>query len=240
MLSLESRSTRPKVELATNEPGNPMKQDVKNGKLRFFTYGDLPFNYGYMPRTWEHPAVVHHDTGAKGDSDPLDMVELSGEAHPHLCPCPCPVPPALPRRQGQRPWTPALTPPPTSPHTTLCSAEESIDQGRVVAVRVICVLALIDDGETDWKILCIRADHPLANQLNDVDDLERLMPGKIAAVHQRVTDPATPSLPFLPVMLFFLILGLSRCDWLARPDQAVIAAPPTASHSAPTLEPWNS
>ena len=39
-------------------------------------------------------------------------------------------------------------------------------------------LALIDDGETDWKLLAIDVNDPLAKSLNDIGDLEKLMPGE--------------------------------------------------------------
>jgi inorganic pyrophosphatase len=29
---------------------NPIKQDVKNGKLREYNYGDMVFNYGALPQ----------------------------------------------------------------------------------------------------------------------------------------------------------------------------------------------
>jgi len=45
--------TRRKFEVATKEPGNPIKQDEKNGKPRVFSKGDIFFNYGCFPRTWE-------------------------------------------------------------------------------------------------------------------------------------------------------------------------------------------
>jgi inorganic pyrophosphatase len=68
---------RAKMEVCLTEANNPIKQDVKKGKLRFFTYGDLPFNYGCIPQTWENPNHAHPDTGLKGDSDPVDVVEVS-------------------------------------------------------------------------------------------------------------------------------------------------------------------
>ena len=39
-------------------------------------------------------------------------------------------------------------------------------------------LALIDDGETDWKLLAIDVNDPLAKSLNDIGDVEKLMPGE--------------------------------------------------------------
>lgn len=57
------RCSGKKYEIATNEPGNPIKQDVKKGKLREFSKGDVYFNYGCLPHTWENPDVVHPDAG---------------------------------------------------------------------------------------------------------------------------------------------------------------------------------
>ena len=45
--------TRRKFEISTTEAGNPIKQDEKNGKPRVFSKGDIFFNYGCFPRTWE-------------------------------------------------------------------------------------------------------------------------------------------------------------------------------------------
>ncbi|ORC93390.1 putative inorganic pyrophosphatase [Trypanosoma theileri] len=106
------KGTRAKMELMKEEVHNPLAQDVhrkKPGKpLRFFTYGDIPFNYGFAPRTWEDPTELDADTRCHGDGDPIDVVHLGGR--------------------------PAVT-------------------GAVQAVRVLGVLGLIDEGETDWKII---------------------------------------------------------------------------------------
>ena len=40
---------------------------------------------------------------------------------------------------------------------------------------------MIDEGETDWKLLAIDVNDPLAEKLNDVADIEKEMPGFIAA-----------------------------------------------------------
>ena len=68
--------SRAKFEIATGEEYNPIKQDVKNGKLRNYNYGDMLFNYGAFPQTWEDPAHVTPDTGHGGDNDPIDAVEI--------------------------------------------------------------------------------------------------------------------------------------------------------------------
>ena len=38
--------SRAKFEIATGEKLNPIKQDTKKGALRFYTWGDMLFNYG--------------------------------------------------------------------------------------------------------------------------------------------------------------------------------------------------
>lgn len=42
-----------------------------------FKKGDIFFNYGCFPQTWEDPTFVHPDAdGCRGDNDPLDVVEI--------------------------------------------------------------------------------------------------------------------------------------------------------------------
>jgi inorganic pyrophosphatase len=103
--------TRAKFEIATSELFNPIKQDVKNGQLRFYKHGDMMFNYGAFPQTWEDPKYIHPNTGRPGDNDPIDVIEI-----------------------GTR----------------------QMKVGEVAAVKVLGILALIDDDETDWKVLAIR------------------------------------------------------------------------------------
>ena len=45
------RGTVEKMEVATKEPYNPLKQDVKNGALRNYPFQSL-CNYGMLPQTW--------------------------------------------------------------------------------------------------------------------------------------------------------------------------------------------
>jgi hypothetical protein len=46
-----------------------------------------------------------------------------------------------------------------------------------VQVKILGTLALIDEGETDWKLIAIDINDPLASRLNDVEDVEAVMPG---------------------------------------------------------------
>lgn len=136
------RWTNAKMEIATKEPMNPIKQDVKKGKLRYvhncFPYHGYIWNYGALPQTWENPSFEDPHTKAKGDNDPIDVCEI-----------------------GSR----------------------TLKRGQVVPVKVLGVMALIDDGETDWKLIVIKADDPLANKLNDIADVEEHMPGLMKATH---------------------------------------------------------
>ena len=42
--------SRAKFEIATGEEYNPIKQDVKNGRLRDYNWGEMLFNYGALPQ----------------------------------------------------------------------------------------------------------------------------------------------------------------------------------------------
>lgn len=47
------------------------------------------------------------------------------------------------------------------------------ERGGVYKVKPLGAYAMIDDGELDWKIVCIRTDDPKADVLNDIEDVER-------------------------------------------------------------------
>jgi inorganic pyrophosphatase len=125
--------TNPKLEISKADVLNPIKQDVKNGKLRFVAW-KYPFNYGAFPQTWENPGVVHPDTQAKGDNDPLDVVDISSK--------------------------PGAT-------------------GDIRQVKILGTYAMIDEGETDWKILAIDASHPLAEKWHNSSDVPKEITDKV-------------------------------------------------------------
>ena len=50
-------------------------------------------------------------------------------------------------------------------------------RGAVIQVKVLGVFAMIDEGETDWKVICIDVTDPLAENLNDIHDVDKVMPG---------------------------------------------------------------
>ena len=56
--------------------------------------------------------------------------------------------------------------------------------GDVIQVKVLGVMALLDEGETDWKIIVVNVNDPLAPKLNDVEDVERHLPGLLRATNE--------------------------------------------------------
>lgn len=135
---------RAKMECATDEEWNPIKQDVKKGALRYFKYGDLPFNYGFIPQTWEDPnhqsAYIDSAETLLGDNDPVDVVELSDPS------------------------------------------DFKMERGLIIPIKVLGVLGLIDEGETDWKIIGLRANHPEIGNIHSVEDADRVLGTKMREV----------------------------------------------------------
>jgi len=52
--------------------------------------------------------------------------------------------------------------------------------GAVIQVKVLGVMALIDEGETDWKVIVIDVTDPKAAEMNDIGDVDKVMPGLIS------------------------------------------------------------
>lgn len=48
--------------------------------------------------------------------------------------------------------------------------------GEILRVKPLGALAMIDEGELDWKIVAISLDDPKAALVNDVDDVEKHFP----------------------------------------------------------------
>ena len=51
-----------------------------------------------------------------------------------------------------------------------------LEHGVVYPVKIVGALALIDEGEVDWKLLAIDANHPVAPKLQDVHHLDAFLP----------------------------------------------------------------
>ena len=125
------KGTTAKMEVLKDEPHNPVGQDTKKGKLRFYKYkseeGSL-VNYGALTQTWEDPEDIHPDTGAGGDNDPVDVLQINSS--------PC-------------------------------------SYGEVMPVRVLGTLALVDGGETDWKLIVVDARDPKTAGMTDIGDVDK-------------------------------------------------------------------
>ena len=70
-------------QIATKDPLNPVKRDVKEGKLCYaanlFPYKGYIWNYGAISQTWEDPGHNDKHTGCCGDNDPIDVCEIGSK-----------------------------------------------------------------------------------------------------------------------------------------------------------------
>lgn len=67
----------------------------------------------------------------------------------------------------------------------ICDISERVCTiGEVKQVKVLGCMAMIDEGETDWKIIGIDVNDPNASKINDVDDIDKIMPGQLAATNE--------------------------------------------------------
>lgn len=134
------RWTNAKMEIATTEPLNPIKQDIKDGKPRYvaniFPHKGYIWNYGALPQTWEDPHRKDNSTNCCGDDDPIDVCEIGSKV---------------------------------------------ISRGEVICVKILGILALIDQGETDWKLIAINVNDPEASKFHDIDDVKKYKPGYLEA-----------------------------------------------------------
>merc|ERR1712146_115102 len=64
--------------------------------------------------------------------------------------------------------------------------------GTVAPVKPVGILAMIDDGELDWKVVAISSADPKADAINDVDDIEKEFPGTLDAIRTWFRDYKTP------------------------------------------------
>ena len=56
--------------------------------------------------------------------------------------------------------------------------------GEIKQVKVLGIMALLDEGETDWKVVTIDIRDPLAPKLNDIEDVEKYFPGLLKATNE--------------------------------------------------------
>lgn len=59
-----------------------------------------------------------------------------------------------------------------------------LNTGELSKVKVIGSLALIDDGELDWKVIVINTEDPMASKVNDLNDVNTFFPGLLEATRE--------------------------------------------------------
>ncbi|GME67425.1 unnamed protein product [[Candida] boidinii] len=67
----------------------------------------------------------------------------------------------------------------------VCEIGETVGYpGQIKQVKVLGIMALLDEGETDWKVIAIDINDPLAPKLNDIEDVEKHLPGLLRATNE--------------------------------------------------------
>ena len=57
-------------------------------------------------------------------------------------------------------------------------------RGQVMVIKILGVLGLVDANQTDWKVLAIALDDPLAPKLNTISDVTTHIPGAVEAIRE--------------------------------------------------------
>ncbi|KAL3515426.1 hypothetical protein ACH5RR_022328 [Cinchona calisaya] len=63
--------------------------------------------------------------------------------------------------------------------------------GEILKVKPLATLALIDEGELDWKIIAISLNDPRASLVHDVDDIDKHFPDTLTAISHFFRDYKT-------------------------------------------------
>ncbi|GMM37355.1 inorganic diphosphatase [Saccharomycopsis crataegensis] len=76
----------------------------------------------------------------------------------------------------------------------ICDLGKSVGKlGDIVKIKVLGSLALIDDGELDWKVIGINVADPMVSKLNDIQDVEKYMPGVLSSTRNWFRDYKIPA-----------------------------------------------
>ena len=126
-----------------------------------------PTDYGAFPQTWEVSAFTRPIDHARPLFSPDSQAPFMGPTFPQ-------------------------DPAHVTAETGCCGDNDPLDVfdignrrwavGAIVRVKVLGVIGLIDAGETDWKVVAISAEDPLAPLLNDLDDIEVQIPGALESL----------------------------------------------------------
>ena len=58
----------------------------------------------------------------------------------------------------------------------------ALKRGSVIPVKVLGIIPLIDSGETDWKVIAISKYDKFCKKINNLEDIEKYMPGFLDAI----------------------------------------------------------
>jgi inorganic pyrophosphatase len=61
---------------------------------------------------------------------------------------------------------------------------QQLNTGSVTPVKVLGVLAMIDTGELDWKVIAISSYDDNFHNINNINDVNKLMPGVISGIRE--------------------------------------------------------
>jgi len=133
------------MEINKETPFNPIVQDTKKGKLRFY-HSDSLVNYGAFPQTWEDPA--HADILVPKYEGDNGVSNTEHDATKSMQPIVC-----------------------ADPTDVIDVSDRMTNSGDIYVVKVVGALGMVDGGELDWKIVVIDMADPLADEVDDVADL---------------------------------------------------------------------
>jgi inorganic pyrophosphatase len=175
------RWTNAKMEISKEESFNPIKQDIKKGRLRYvrncFPHHGYIWNYGAFPQVSSYFTACHSSPSS------FMLISLLNSSHCSLC--------TFFLSSFWQTWED-----PTQQHSEtkangdndpldVCEIGEQVGYvGQVKQVKVLGIMALLDEGETDWKVLVVDVQDPLASKLNDIEDVERHLPGLVRATNE--------------------------------------------------------
>ncbi|KAK4700266.1 inorganic pyrophosphatase, partial [Phenoliferia sp. Uapishka_3] len=167
VLEPANRWSNAKMEISKSEHFNPILQDTKKGKLRFvrncFPHKGYIWNYGFVSRAPPFPLL-------------MTLINVRSthffSAFPQTWEDPNAMHPETKANGDDDP-------------VDVCEIGEAIGYvGQVKQVKVLGIMALLDEGETDWKVIVVDVNDPLASKLNDIEDVERHLPGLIRATNE--------------------------------------------------------
>ncbi|XP_031392053.1 soluble inorganic pyrophosphatase 6, chloroplastic-like [Punica granatum] len=141
------------MEVAINEPFTWIKQDTKKMNLCYYLY-NIHWNYGLLLQTWEDSSFANSDQARaakiqerkKGKCKYIYLYVFGDSIYLMIFSCLVDV---------------------------VEIGETGRDIGQILRVKPLASLAVIDEGELDWKTVTISSDDPRASIENDVDDVEK-------------------------------------------------------------------